>query len=420
MNIGSTMAGTSSPAQGTQGNGQAATPASAKTAASRKAGPAADGSAGRGAAIGMASFGEMLESVDAGGRQAVPRAPDDAPRGWHARGQGWRGLDLPEPRHTDADEDAAAEGTKEADADGGVAWAGLAAAAEDRPAPSREPAAAASASADDAEPQADGPDEQQRRQPAPAAPAARKAQALPAQPQPQPQAPAEASPPAPDREARAASSGAAEGGRAPTGAPAEAATTASAAESRVTVVSSQVLPAPAAASPLSPTGTAFLASLRAEAPPAQHSPAVPDAALDQQPAAAKPVTTLKIQLHPAELGTVTVRMSGSGEQLTIEVQVENSEARHRLSSDSDAIVKALRGVGYDVDRIVVQQASSTPPSPGGGAGRENAFTAQDGRAGERQGQPGRQDTGQQNERNGQGTASGGGDRSEARGSGVYI
>lgn len=71
------------------------------------------------------------------------------------------------------------------------------------------------------------------------------------------------------------------------------------------------------------------------------------------------VNTLRIQLNPAELGMVTARLTASGQQLSVEVQVENSEAHHKLSRDGDAILKALRAVGYDVERITITQSSQT-------------------------------------------------------------
>lgn len=69
------------------------------------------------------------------------------------------------------------------------------------------------------------------------------------------------------------------------------------------------------------------------------------------------VNTLRIQLNPAELGMVTARLTAAGEQLSVEIRVETSDARQRLTADSDAIVKALRAVGYDVERVTITQSS---------------------------------------------------------------
>lgn len=191
--------------------------------------------------------------------------------------------------------------------------------------------------------------------------------------------------------------------------------------SKVTVVSVQTAPAPAApaAAPgLSPTAASFVQSLGA----ADGLPRYVSETGTQggTPNAPKPITTLKIQLHPVDLGTVTAKLSGDSEKLSIEVRVENHEAHHRLQSDSDAIVKVLRGMGFDIDRITVQQAPQTGASAGGATNRENAFAAPDQRAGDGRGQSGRQDSGRGYYEEGR-NQGGGSDRGEVRGSGgVYI
>ena len=122
---------------------------------------------------------------------------------------------------------------------------------------------------------------------------------------------------------------------------------------KVTILGEQSIPAPA----LAPTTTAaaFVDTLAGDAgwraavrdvAPMQHASA------HSSPA---PVYTLKLQLHPAELGVVTANLRFAGEQLSIEIQVENTEAYHRLSSDSDTIIKSLRAMGYEIDQVTVQQ-----------------------------------------------------------------
>ncbi|WP_367718152.1 flagellar hook-length control protein FliK [Nitratireductor sp. GISD-1A_MAKvit] len=97
--------------------------------------------------------------------------------------------------------------------------------------------------------------------------------------------------------------------------------------------------------------------------------------IPQQGEAGRMVQTLKIQLHPAELGMVTARLRIVADQLTVDLQVENAEARHRLGSDSDSIVKALRSLGYDIDRVTVQQSSHGAQSntASGGNSRDGGF-----------------------------------------------
>ncbi|WP_173934803.1 flagellar hook-length control protein FliK [Chelativorans sp. Marseille-P2723] len=91
----------------------------------------------------------------------------------------------------------------------------------------------------------------------------------------------------------------------------------------------------------------------------------------------QPLLTLKIQLHPSELGTVMANLKMSGEQLTVELQVESTEARLKLQADRDSMVQALRSLGYDVDRISIQQMTNSPSATPGstGSGRESSFQA---------------------------------------------
>lgn len=154
-------------------------------------------------------------------------------------------------------------------------------------------------------------------------------------------------------------------------------------DQKITIVSQQVAPAPAVpvAAP-SPTGAALVSSLEADGTLRSYASEAAMPAAD-----ARPVTTLKLQLHPAELGNVTVRITGAGDEIAIDIQVENTEARHRLSSDSDAIVKSLRGLGYDVDRITVQQVAATAGASqqqgATGGGRGDGFGAFEQRSGDR-------------------------------------
>ncbi|RJG44084.1 flagellar hook-length control protein FliK [Mesorhizobium sp. DCY119] len=121
---------------------------------------------------------------------------------------------------------------------------------------------------------------------------------------------------------------------------------------RVTVVNQQNIPAPVAQSPVS-TASALANQLASDT--GWREAAAPSF----RPLASQPnlssAHTLKIQLHPAELGVVTASMRFSGEQLTVEIQVENGDAYRRLSADSETIVKSLRAMGLDIDRVTVQQ-----------------------------------------------------------------
>ena len=68
---------------------------------------------------------------------------------------------------------------------------------------------------------------------------------------------------------------------------------------------------------------------------------------------------------------VTATLRFAGEQLSIELQVENHEAHRRLASDSETIVNSLRDLGYEIDRVTVLQpsiASSPAARSDGNAG----------------------------------------------------
>jgi chemotaxis protein MotD len=86
--------------------------------------------------------------------------------------------------------------------------------------------------------------------------------------------------------------------------------------------------------------------------------------------------TLKIQLHPLELGIVTASFRLTGEHLTIELKVETIEAYRQLSNDNSSIVRALKGHGYDVEQITIQHI---------GADRSAAGNTQDGGSTSQQG-----------------------------------
>lgn len=121
-----------------------------------------------------------------------------------------------------------------------------------------------------------------------------------------------------------------------------------------------------------------------------------------QQATGKVVNTLKIQMHPIDLGIVTATLRLKDDELHVDLKVETGDAFRQLSDDQNAMVKALRAQGFAVDQVnVVFNASDSNSggsqqqqqfAPGGQSGRE----AQAG-SGEGRGQ--RQDSGnQQSER----------------------
>ncbi|MCO5146859.1 MAG: flagellar hook-length control protein FliK [Aquamicrobium sp.] len=165
---------------------------------------------------------------------------------------------------------------------------------------------------------------------------------------------------------------------------------------------------------LSPTAAGVVAAMEAE--PTWRATAAE--AATQRGQQAGTVSTLRIQLNPAELGLVTARLVATGSQLEVEIRVESSDARQRLSNDADAIVKALRGIGYDIERVTIQQAQSgaAASQQQGGGQRDPFLQGQQGEAGANAGRGG------QGEKSDGNTARGthGETAAERAGGGVYI
>lgn len=141
-----------------------------------------------------------------------------------------------------------------------------------------------------------------------------------------------------------------------------------------------------------PAATAGLQRSAAPNPAVNHSvPGTPQA--------------LKIQLHPLDLGTVTANLRISGNQLSIEIQVETTEAYSKLSSETEAIARSLRSHGISVEEVVIQppqvqagapvrDASGGMADTSGNAGRNFSTGAESGQSGG-SGQPNR-DAGRDN------------------------
>ncbi len=122
---------------------------------------------------------------------------------------------------------------------------------------------------------------------------------------------------------------------------------------RITVVAQQNIPAPMASTSVVLVDTLVSGNLLDASPSRAQLDAIHASATHAS------AQSLKIQLHPAELGMVTATLRFAGERLSIELQVENHEAYRRLSSDSEAIVASLRDRGYDIDRVTVLQPAQT-------------------------------------------------------------
>jgi chemotaxis protein MotD len=129
---------------------------------------------------------------------------------------------------------------------------------------------------------------------------------------------------------------------------------------RLDIISEQSFPAP----PQSSISQAALSVIDAVAAENGKHPAFAATSSASAPAGSVAVSThiLKIELHPAELGMVTASLRLVGEQLSIELKPETGDAYRRLSVDSESIVKTLRGLGFEIDKVTVMQPSIAVPT----------------------------------------------------------
>jgi chemotaxis protein MotD len=137
--------------------------------------------------------------------------------------------------------------------------------------------------------------------------------------------------------------------------------------------------------PASGSAASFAAALAEGGRLARYATGAASAAAAGAPVAGIPVQSLRIQLRPVELGTVTANLKYSGSQLTIDIEVQTSDAQRRLSSDSSDIVKSLQSLGFQVDKVTVRQVQPQVQSQAQPQGQP---TAQDGSGGRFGGQGG--------------------------------
>ena len=130
---------------------------------------------------------------------------------------------------------------------------------------------------------------------------------------------------------------------------------------RVDIVAEQSFPAPAQ-SLMNQTTSALIDALASDNGLRQ-AVSTPSTTAQTAGSVAVPTHILKIELHPAELGMVTASLRLAGEQLSIELKPETHEAYRHLATDSDAIVKSLRGLGFDVDKVTILQPSIAIHAP---------------------------------------------------------
>ncbi|MBT9371927.1 flagellar hook-length control protein FliK [Rhizobium sp. CSW-27] len=101
------------------------------------------------------------------------------------------------------------------------------------------------------------------------------------------------------------------------------------------------------------------------------------------------VNTLKLQMTPIDLGTVTATLRLVGDELNVQLTVETRAAHKQLTQDSSGILDALRAQGFSVDQVTVSIAPSssvTQAAQQDGPGQQTAAGSGQGQGG----QPGRE------------------------------
>lgn len=144
----------------------------------------------------------------------------------------------------------------------------------------------------------------------------------------------------------------------------------------VTAVSAQATQPAAPAAP----AAAVIASVRADPSWAAYF-------RDTRPGAGAQLNSLKIQLNPVELGNVTAHLQIKDDAVSVELTAETADAQRQLTSDADTIVKSLRALGLDIDRVTVQLATRADAQPQADASaqpRQQGFAADGGAGGTRE------------------------------------
>lgn len=121
-----------------------------------------------------------------------------------------------------------------------------------------------------------------------------------------------------------------------------------------------------AATPLQQLSNRLLATAHELQQAASATPAS-SAASDASTASAPPVRVLSINLHPEELGSVTVRMTMVAGSLDVQIDAEMPDTALMLRTDSDQITDMLRSAGIQVDGVTVRAASPDFVSTSGGS-----------------------------------------------------
>lgn len=92
----------------------------------------------------------------------------------------------------------------------------------------------------------------------------------------------------------------------------------------------------------------------------------------------KVVHTLKLQMTPIELGSVTATLRLNGEELSVQLAVDNPAAYRQLQNDQSDMLKALRAQGLVVDQVqvIMQMSPADRSADSGQNGNQNQQSSQ--------------------------------------------
>jgi chemotaxis protein MotD len=95
--------------------------------------------------------------------------------------------------------------------------------------------------------------------------------------------------------------------------------------------------------------------------------------------AASPVKVLHIQLQPADLGTVTVRLSLKAQALQLDLEVGRDHTAHLIQREREALSTLLRSAGYVMESLDVKiMSQGSSPAAGNHSGMQMAGGGQSG------------------------------------------
>lgn len=97
------------------------------------------------------------------------------------------------------------------------------------------------------------------------------------------------------------------------------------------------------------------------APPSDTGRVGPSAAAAPTPLP-RPVKVVTIELSPAELGTLTVRISLRNDALELQVEASRRETARMVDADRDTLSSLLRSAGYHVETVTVRAVEQPAPA----------------------------------------------------------